>query len=299
MKKIIGILIILFVATTLFGCTQGNETNISTGQQTEYKGISYDSTQVTVNGSILNGPVNKGEKVVFLIKGLDGFKVEDELVYPTAFITVTSTSGEELLSKKVFDGSIKGYPPSEVKGALSGSTTIGYSFEEGKEYTIELQITDEKNEENTLTTSAKITIASQEGYMYSKNGLEIKNDFIGVMGSDDAVHPRYPRYDPILTADETVYVFATNLEGLEVDSNGEAIIDASVVLKNNLGEELINSESLYPDGGVFPAENGIVKNAYITLPISDFPAGTYSVEYTYTDLSNNNSATKTRFFVIE
>lgn len=142
------------------GCTQGTETNLSTGQTTTNTGLSFQKTFLSIDGTQLsNNNVNMGDLVKINFSGVKGFTLENNLVYPGLSMKVTAVSdGQEIVSADnlLSKYTQEGISPS-LASSLSSNLTIGNPMKIGEDYKIEIRIWDALNE-NDIKSEVIITI---------------------------------------------------------------------------------------------------------------------------------------------
>lgn len=148
-KFILSSLFMFLAVFLLFGCTMGTTQDLSTGQKTNYKGLSFEETFLSVDGiRLTNNEVNMGEVLKINFGGIEGFKVDsNNLVYPGMSMKVTSTQGEEILfgENLLENYTQNGLNPLFSK-SLSSNLTIGNPMKVGESYKINIQIWDELGE---------------------------------------------------------------------------------------------------------------------------------------------------------
>jgi hypothetical protein len=158
-KRIVLVSLFLFLAfSLLFGCAIGTSTDLSTGQKTDNKGLSFEETYLTVDGvKLSNNEVQMGKVLKVNFDGITGFNLDsNKLVRPGMSMQVVSVQGEEILfAENLLSNYTQNGLSPLFAASLNSTLTIGNPMKIGESYEVSIRIWDDLSENEI---NSKITI---------------------------------------------------------------------------------------------------------------------------------------------
>lgn len=257
MKTKIAIFILFM---TLVSCrfSKSVKLDLISGLGTSGNLISCEDVYLTVdNQKIERNTFTYGEKFFLNFNNIEGFKKENNKVFPGMSIAVLTKSGDTLLqAKDLYSSYIGGISLSPL--VLQANITVASPIRSTGDYTLYVKIWDKKD---------KGTFTAQLGFKVTPNGkiiVEPSNV------SFDEIYLFSKERNKVITdnkvkVNESAYLLFEGLTGLKVENN-KVYPGLSIKGSDDSGAEILNYVDLFAEY----SDSGINVNDFVNQVSSDF-----------------------------
>lgn len=232
---------VFLLALTLGACnfSKSVKVDLLTGLTASGDLISCDDVYLTVNDQKVNSNTfTYGSEFYLNFNKIDGFKRENERVFPGMDLFVTNPAGDTLLlSKDLYKNYPDGINLSEL--LLQAKITVATPIHSNGDYDLTVKIWDKKDK-GTYTAKLSFKVAPNEKLVVTPTNVSFKEIYLF---SDDS---KKVITDNKVKLNEKIYLLFEGLSGFkEVD--GKVYPGLSIKASDEIGELLINYEDLFAE----------------------------------------------------
>jgi hypothetical protein len=237
-------IVILLLTITLGACnfSKSVKVDLLTGLTTKGDLISCDDVYLTVKGQKVNSNVfSYGEEFFLNFNNIEGFKRENERVFPGMDLFVTTAAGDTLLvSKDMYKNYPDGINLSPL--LLQSNITVADPIHSNGDYTLAVKMHDKKDK-GTYDARLNFKVIPNEKIVLSSANVSYKEIYLFSAGDKKVIT------DNKVKLNDKVYLLFEGLSGLkEVD--GKVFPGLSIKATDDAGEQLVNYEDLFADYSV-------------------------------------------------
>jgi hypothetical protein len=231
--------LILTLALGACNFSKSVKIDLLTGLKTSGDLISCDDVYVTVKGQKVNSnEFTYGEEFYLNFNNIEGFKRENDRVFPGMDLSVTSPSGDTLLiSKDMYKNYPDGINLSPL--LLQSNITVADPIHSNGEYTLAVKMHDKKDK-GTYNAVFNFKVVPNEKIVITSSGVSYKEIYLFSAGDKNVIT------DNNVKLNDKVYLLFEGLSGLREES-GKVFPGLSIKATDDAGEQLVNYEDLFAE----------------------------------------------------
>jgi hypothetical protein len=234
-------IVILLLTLSLGACkfSKSVKVDLLTGLTTNGDLISCDDVYLTVNGQKVNSNTfTYGEQFFLNFNNIEGFKKENERVFPGMDLIVTGASGDTLLvSRDMYKNYPDGINLSPL--LLQSNITVADPIHSNGDYTLTVKMTDKKDK-GTYTARLDFKVIPNEKIVLTSSKVSYKEIYLFSADEKKVIT------DNKVKLNDKVYLLFEGLSGLKEES-GKVFPGLSIKATDDAGEQLVNQEDLFTD----------------------------------------------------
>ena len=254
---------VIFLSLAIAGCqfSKSVKKDLVSGLLTTGDGLSCDDVYLTVNnGKTKSSTFIYGEKFFINFNNIEGFKKENESVFPGMKIFVVSRTGDTvLIEKDLYSSYADGVKFSPLK--LIGDLTVASPMKSNEVYTLNLIIWDKKGQ-GKLTSKLDFKIIPNGLIRTEANKISF-NEIYLFSKERDAVIP-----DNMIKFNENIYFIFEGISGLK-NINGLVFPGLSFKATDDKGKIILDYKDLFTEysiNGVPEADFKTRVSSHFTIP---------------------------------
>jgi hypothetical protein len=234
-------IVILLLTLTLGACnfSKSVKVDLLSGLTTSGDNISCDDVYLTVNGQKVNRNVfTYGEEFYLNFNKIEGFKRENDRVFPKMDLVVTSSAGDTLL---VSEDMYKNYPEGINLSPLllQSNVTVADPIHSNGDYTLAVMIHDKKDK-GTYTARLNFKVIANEKIILTSSKVSYKEIYLFSADEKKVIT------DNKVKLNDKVYMLFEGLSGFK-EENGKVFPGLSIKASDDAGEQLVNYDDLFAD----------------------------------------------------
>lgn len=204
----------LMISLALISCDFRKSVNkdLTTGLITKGDGLSCDEVYLTINNEKTERTTFiYGEIFYFYFSNMEGFREENNNVFPGMVMWVTDEAGDTIFqTEDMYANYLNGMNISPL--VLKANLTVGNPMHSNHEYTVFVNIWDKKDK-GTFTAELPFTIIENEKISIEKNNISYDEIYLYSVDQDKAIT------DGVVSFNETAYLIFEGLSGFK-EENG-------------------------------------------------------------------------------
>jgi hypothetical protein len=232
---------ILFLALTMGACnfSKSVKVDLLTGLTTAGDLISCDDVYITVNGQKVNSNTfTYGEEFYLNFNNIEGFKKENDRVFPEMDLIVTNSAGDTLLiSKDMYKNYPDGINLSPL--LLQSNVTVADPMHSNGDYILTVNMRDKKDK-GTYTARLNFKAVPNEKIVLTSSDISYSEIYL-FSGDEKRVIT-----DNKVKVNDNVYMLFEGLSGLK-EEDGKVFPGLSIKASDDAGEQLVNYDDLFAD----------------------------------------------------
>ncbi|MFO7851198.1 MAG: hypothetical protein ACQERS_03325 [Bacteroidota bacterium] len=267
MKNQTVVIVLLMVA--LISCDSGKSVSkdLVTGLTTHGDGLSCEDVYLSDGEKKINrNTFTYGEKVYVNFENIEGFKKEDGYAFPGMEMIVINQAGDTvMIYPDLYADYQDGIDISPL--LLQANLTVADPMHSGNEYTLIINIWDEKGE-GTFKAKMDFDVIPDEQIKIENNDLSYDEVYLFTEEVNNVVIGNEANFN------ENIYLIFEGLEGFQ-EEDGEIFIGLSLTVRDAEGEILIDEADLIGDSSLQApqvkdqlAPNFIIRDTTISTPVT-------------------------------
>lgn len=251
------LLFLLLCCYFFFSCTKETKAEYLQNVTVDSKGLSCDGiTMSNYAGTLTETTFNYGEKVTFNYDNFKGLTFEDSLAYPMMDIHVMSKSGDTVFSRPEL---LPKEGISKEQFTIFSEVTFAKPMLPNNEYLVSIQISDTKSDAY-YHWKKPFKIVNNPKIQTKINGFTYEILYLYSLTRDIAIT------NNVIQMNEKIYLILEDLEGYDIDENGNASIIASMNLVDSNDALIIENDNLLPNS---VSAKDLKQQLYVLIEITD------------------------------
>jgi hypothetical protein len=234
-------IVILLFTLTLGACSFSKSVKVDLLSGLTAKGdlISCDDVYLTVNGEKVNSNVfTYGEEFYLNFNKIEGFKRENERVFPGMDLIVTNTAGDTMLySTDMYKNYPEGINLSPL--LLQSNITVADPIHSNMEYILTVNLNDKKDK-GTFNAKLNFKVVPNDKILLTSNNVSYKEIYLFSANDKKVITNNKVKLN------DKVYLLFEGLSGFK-DVNGYVYPGLSIKASDEAGEQLLNYEDLFSE----------------------------------------------------
>jgi len=234
-------IVILLLTLSLGACnfSKSVKVDLLTGLTASGDLISCDDVYLTVNGQKVNSNTfTYGEEFYLNFNNVEGFKKENDRVFPEMDLIVTGSAGDTLLvSRDMYKNYPDGINLSPL--LLQSNVTVADPIHSGGDYTLTVMMKDKKDK-GTYTARLNFKVIPNEKIALTSSNVTYKEIYLFSAAEEKVIT------DNKVKLNDKVYLLFEGLSGLKEEA-GLVFPGLSIKASDDAGEQLVNYDDLFAD----------------------------------------------------
>jgi len=234
-------ILILLLTLTLGACnfSKSVKVDLLTGLTTNGDLISCDDVYITVKGQKVNSNTfTYGEEFYLNFNNIEGFKKENDRVFPGMDLFVTGSAGDTLLiSKDMYKNYPEGINLSPL--LLQSNVTVADPIHSNGDYTLAVMMHDKKDK-GTYTARLNFKVIPNEKIILTTSKVSYKEIYLFSADEKKVIT------DNKIKLNDQVYMLFEGLSGFK-EEDGKVFPGLSIKASDDAGEQLVNYDDLFAD----------------------------------------------------
>jgi hypothetical protein len=247
-------IVILLLTITLGACSFSKSVKVDllTGLTTNGDQISCDDVFITVNGEKVNSNVfTYGDEFYLNFNEIEGFKRDNDRVFPNMDLIVTNTAGDTMLySTDMYKNYPDGINLSPL--LLQANVTVADPIHSNGDYILNVRMNDKKDK-GTFNAKLNFKVIPSEKLVITSNNITFREIYLFSSNDKKVIT------DNKVKLNDKVYLLFEGLAGF-TDLNGYVYPGLSIKASDEAGEQLLNYDDLFSEY----SERGIAASDFVS-----------------------------------